>query len=344
MAEHKRATEVTIAPLEERSAFQTFFEKYWVGMAVVLLAGASVVLAVQYRSISSDRELAASWDELRATLDLGALTGRLTSEHSDQAASAAEDLVGTPAGPWARAIEVGALIRKGDYDAADTALALLRQEAPDHPVNTEKVPHGEEGLMFTVCEILETQIAQWREFSASRTQLFSNPAPPADAPRVRLATDAGDIVVALYSDRAPQHVDNFVKLAGDGTYEGTRFHRNVPSLLVAGGDPYSRDADTPEERAKWGDGNPGWTIPKEETGLSHFEGVLAAWKETGEDESNGSQFYITLSPYHLWDKTYVVFGTVVEGMEVVRAINARENEENSDRPANPVVLERTEVL
>lgn len=112
--------------------------------------------------------------------------------------------------------------------------------------------------------------------------------------KVRIETTAGDIVVMLYND-TPLHRDNFVKLVGEGYYDGLLFHRAVRDFVAQAGDPFSRSAN-PGQRL--GDGSPDYTIEAEILYPTHFHkyGALAAAREgdltNPERRSSGSQFYI----------------------------------------------------
>lgn len=117
--------------------------------------------------------------------------------------------------------------------------------------------------------------------------------------KVRIKTTLGDIVVRLY-DETPLHRDNFVKLASEGYYDGTLFHRVIKDFMVQGGDPDSKGAP---QGKMLGTGGPGYTIPAEiNPQLLHKRGALAAAR-TGDEvnperRSSGSQFYI------VWGQVY----------------------------------------
>lgn len=114
----------------------------------------------------------------------------------------------------------------------------------------------------------------------------------------------------LYPDTAPKSVENFVKLAKSGFYNGLTFHRVVPGFVIQGGDP---DGD--------GTGGPGWTIPGEfrsngfKNDLKHTRGVLS-WARTMNPDSAGSQFFIMLDAAPHLDGDYAAFGKITSGMEV----------------------------
>ena len=112
--------------------------------------------------------------------------------------------------------------------------------------------------------------------------------------KVKIETTAGDIVVKLYNE-TPQHRDNFLKLAGQGIYDGTLFHRVIKEFMVQAGDPASKDAP---QGARLGTGDVGYTIPAEIVWPRYFHkrGALAAARQGDEvnprKESSGCQFYI----------------------------------------------------
>lgn len=116
---------------------------------------------------------------------------------------------------------------------------------------------------------------------------------------VRIQTTLGDITVRLY-DETPLHRDNFLKLAKEGYYDGTLFHRVIKDFMIQGGDPESKGAPAGK---MLGTGGPGYTIEAEiKDGLFHKRGTLAAARQgdevNPERRSSGSQFYIT------WGQTY----------------------------------------
>jgi peptidyl-prolyl cis-trans isomerase B (cyclophilin B) len=131
-----------------------------------------------------------------------------------------------------------------------------------------------------------------------------------------IETERGTVVAELFGDEVPKTVANFEKLANDGFYDGTRFHRVIADFMVQGGDPLSKDANHP----RVGTGGPGYQI-KCECHLNthkHVAGTLSmahAGKDTG-----GSQFFICHSPQSHLDGKHTVFGQVTKGLDVVNAI------------------------
>jgi peptidyl-prolyl cis-trans isomerase B (cyclophilin B) len=127
----------------------------------------------------------------------------------------------------------------------------------------------------------------------------------------------GQIRLDFFPADAPKTVENFVKLANQGLYDGTTFHRVEPGFVVQGGDPLSKKL--PLGDPKIGTGGPGYTIKAEFNKRKHDRGVLAMARGQ-EPNSAGSQFYITLAPANFLDGQYTVFGRVTSGMEVVDKI------------------------
>jgi peptidyl-prolyl cis-trans isomerase B (cyclophilin B) len=127
----------------------------------------------------------------------------------------------------------------------------------------------------------------------------------------------GEITLEFFPQDAPRTVENFVKLAREGFYDGTTFHRVEPGFVVQGGDPQSKTLPAGDRRL--GTGGPGYKIKAEFNKQKHDRGVLAMARSQDPD-SAGSQFYITLAPAHFLDGKYTVFGRVTSGMDVVDRI------------------------
>jgi cyclophilin family peptidyl-prolyl cis-trans isomerase len=337
MAQHKAPTAVTVAPLREKSGLDLWVSKYWLHASLVVLG---VVAFIVVRHNMAQKTVALqddSWAKLNGKLDRDPATGGYKSDPTALAALAV-DLKDTPAGPSARFVEVESRFKLRDYAGALAALDALVREHPTHAYVSAKFKVGEGSM--TLAEMLRNSILEKQAFDDAHPGLYLNPAPPADAPRVRLNTDKGMIVVALYVQAAPKHCENFLKLCREGYYNNTKFHRSVPDFMIQGGDPNSRDGDP----ATWGNGGPEYKVDPEPNELFHFAGVLAMAKKGGDSQSSGSQFYITSDPAHGLDGQYTVFGAVLEGMNVVELINQAPNAPGSDRPVTPVVLASTEVL
>lgn len=142
----------------------------------------------------------------------------------------------------------------------------------------------------------------------------------------------GDIVLKFFPDVAPGHVKNFTKLAKEGFYNGTTFHRVIPGFMIQGGDPNSKNAD----RSSHGMGGPGYKIKAEFNSIPHKRGVLSMARANDPD-SAGSQFFICVADANFLDWQYTAFGEVVSGIDVAdKVVNVKR-----DGRDNP--LERVEM-
>ena len=150
-----------------------------------------------------------------------------------------------------------------------------------------------------------------------------------------IETNFGNIVIQLFPDVAPGHVENFVKLAQDGFYDGSTFHRVIPGFMIQGGDPNSKDDD----RSNDGQGGPGYTIKAEFSDVPHKRGILSMARAQ-DPNSAGSQFFIVVADSNFLDGQYTVFGEVIEGMEVADKIVNVEKDGN-DNPREKVTMKVT---
>ena len=157
------------------------------------------------------------------------------------------------------------------------------------------------------------------------------PQAPMANPTATFETTEGTFTVELFRDRAPDTVENFVKLARDGFYDGLIFHRVIEDFMIQGGDPEGT-----------GTGGPGYTIDDEfHPELRHDEAGILSMANAGPN-TGGSQFFITLAATPWLDDRHAVFGQVVDGMDVVEAIGSVETDAN-DRPLDDVQMESVTV-
>ena len=145
-----------------------------------------------------------------------------------------------------------------------------------------------------------------------------------------LHTNHGPIAIELFDDDAPKTVENFLKLARDGFYNGVIFHRVIPDFMIQGGDPTGT-----------GSGGPGYQFEDEFNDNKVVRGALAM--ANAGPNTNGSQFFIVTTEAASWlDGKHTVFGRVTDGMDVVNAISALETDAR-DRPRDDVVIDRVDV-
>ena len=135
---------------------------------------------------------------------------------------------------------------------------------------------------------------------------------------VTIETNHGNISFNLLPELAPETVRSFVKLASDGFYDGTLFHRVIPGFMIQGGDPNTKD---PNMKSQWGMGGPGFNVKAEFSSRSHLRGIVSMARAT-DPNSAGSQFFIMHANNTGLDHQYSVFGEVTEGMDTVDKIAA----------------------
>jgi len=131
-----------------------------------------------------------------------------------------------------------------------------------------------------------------------------------------LKTSAGEMVIELWPEVAPKTVENFKKLAGEGFYDGTAFHRIVKGFMIQGGDPLTKD---PDKEDLWGTGGPGHRVKAEFNDRPHVRGVVSMARSQ-DPNSAGSQFFICLGDASFLNGQYTAFGTLVKGDEVLGSI------------------------
>jgi peptidyl-prolyl cis-trans isomerase B (cyclophilin B) len=155
-----------------------------------------------------------------------------------------------------------------------------------------------------------------------------------------IKTSAGEMVIEFWSDVAPNTVANFIKLAKDGFYDGTAFHRIVKGFMIQGGDPLTKD---PAMEDRWGTGDPGYKIKAEFNDRLHDRGVLSMARSNDPD-SAGSQFFICLGRTEFLDGKYTAFGTVLKGDEVLGALGDVKTISNRGEKSKPVERQAVESI
>ena len=150
--------------------------------------------------------------------------------------------------------------------------------------------------------------------------------------KIRFTTNKGVFVAQMFEEKAPQTTKNFIELTEKGFYNGVIFHRVIDGFMIQGGDPTGT-----------GRGGPGYRIKDEfGEGLVHDSEGILSMANAGPD-TGGSQFFITLAPTPWLNGHHAVFGKIIKGMDVVREIGAVATN-FQDRPLDPVVMEKVEVL
>ncbi len=156
--------------------------------------------------------------------------------------------------------------------------------------------------------------------AASQPAFFHSPYSLADMQHKQavVETTMGTFVMALMPEVAPNHVGHFIKLARDGAYNGTVFHRVIKYGIIQGGDPLSKD---PAKAAQYGTGGLN-ELKAEPSDEKYTAGAVAAVLVPGKPDSAGAQFFICVTDQPGLDGKYTVFARVVDGIEVVQRISA----------------------
>ena len=159
-----------------------------------------------------------------------------------------------------------------------------------------------------------------------------------------IKTSEGDMVVQFWTDAAPNTIENFKKLARQGFYDGTIFHRIVKEFMIQGGDPNSKD---PAKENSYGQGGPGYNIKAEFNDHSHDRGVVSMARGPDPD-SAGSQFFICLAPVHRLDHQYTTFGKLIKGQDVLEKIGdipvTRNSMGEPSKPTKRVAIESIKIV
>jgi cyclophilin family peptidyl-prolyl cis-trans isomerase len=147
--------------------------------------------------------------------------------------------------------------------------------------------------------------------------------------------DYGRIVIELYPNVAPQHVERFKKLINEKFFDGTAIHRIDANLgIIQGGDPLTKGSNT----AAWGTGNsPYPNVPAEFSDIPYERGTLGAARTSDVNGAN-CQWFITLKKQPAFDKKYTVFGKVIDGIKNAEVIMTAPTQPGSERPADKVVI------
>jgi cyclophilin family peptidyl-prolyl cis-trans isomerase len=133
-----------------------------------------------------------------------------------------------------------------------------------------------------------------------------------------VTTDLGSFRFEFAPDKAPKHVAQFIKLARQGYYDGSAFHRVVLNGIIQGGDPLLKDPKTP--RNLWGTGGLN-LLPSELSDMKHLRGVVSTVRIPTKPDSDGAQFFVCVVPQPTLDGQFTTFGQVNEGMDVVEKIS-----------------------
>jgi peptidyl-prolyl cis-trans isomerase A (cyclophilin A) len=159
----------------------------------------------------------------------------------------------------------------------------------------------------------------------------AKPAAPVKNRIAKVETTLGIIRIELFEDKAPITTKNFIDLINKGFYDGVIFHRVIDGFMIQGGDPTGT-----------GRGGPGYNIPDEfHPDLKH-DGVGILSMANAGPNTGGSQFFITLGPTPHLNNRHAVFGRVIEGLDVVKAIGKTATG-SGDRPLQEMAMKKVTI-
>lgn len=159
--------------------------------------------------------------------------------------------------------------------------------------------------------------------------------------QVVLITNFGEMRLSFRPDKAPKHVENFLKLCKEGFYDGTKFHRVIRDFMIQGGCPNTKDDS---KVAQWGSGGPGYSINLEASDLRHLRGTLSMARTT-DPNTAGSGFFIMHADNPGLDGQYSAFGNLEEGSDTLNRIATTLcGGPKRETPVQPVILHAAIIL
>jgi peptidyl-prolyl cis-trans isomerase B (cyclophilin B) len=227
---------------------------------------------------------------------------------------------GTPVEPYAMFYLGGFYFDSGRFDEAKALFETLRDDSrfSKHPLVTIQLAKDGKTPVTQAIEDCASEMS-WRT---------RHPRPPIPVPVLDTSVTAtiqfttGDVKIQFYKNVAPKHVENFLKHAAAGDYDGTKIGQVMQDAMVNVGDPASKlVADAEGKRPPPPQIPP---IAAEFSNLSHTRGMVAMSRNMSTNESHGMQFVFVLKDNSFFDFTQTIFGRVIEGMEVVDAISKQQ--------------------
>lgn len=315
-----------------------FVHRFWKVAVVVALVVVAVLLFRQKAHANEEEAEAQAWDKLLQAASTDPQMGLMSGKPADLVA-VADQIKDAHAGAFALYVAAASAARQQDYAQAKSLLTRLRQEFPSSAIVADKLSSEPGAAKQSDVDVLESRVDAWLAWRQKNPSLFGLPDLPPDAPKVKINTDRGTIVVGLYTAQAPLHAEAFLKLARDGSFNGMKFHRVQSDRLIQSGDPNTLKEDV----TAWGAGELGSAPAAESNDLKHFAGALATARATGSKSDSGSQFVIVITDDFPLDANSVVFGKVIEGLDLAKAISESKTVEGTERPEQPATIQSTEV-
>jgi peptidyl-prolyl cis-trans isomerase B (cyclophilin B) len=200
-------------------------------------------------------------------------------------------------------------------------------------------------MKLFACLLLVCSLGLANVRAQAPAQTKANKASESDQKEVAvLKTTDGEMVVEFWPEVAPKTVANFKKLAREGFYDGTLFHRIIKGFMIQGGDPLTKD---PSKEALWGQGSPEHGPPDEFSTRPHVRGVISM-ANVGTPNSAGSQFFICLGTVSRLNGKFTAFGRVLKGLDVLDKIGdtpvTRGPDGELSKPKTRVALESVKIV
>ncbi len=205
---------------------------------------------------------------------------------------------------------------------------------------------SKDGVTTKINEVEGEKVELVSPLSPESLKAYNVPMTNENNPVAEVVTSKGTFTLELFEDTMPITAGNFIKLAEEGFYNGTKFHRVIPDFMIQGGDPLTKTADV----NRYGTGGPGYAIPDEHIVgeyLTNVRGTISM--ANSGPNSGGSQFFINVADNTFLDfnkeplnSKHPVFGRVVDGMEVVDAIVGVDTNDR-DLPLESIVIDKVTI-
>lgn len=221
---------------------------------------------------------------------------------------------GTPAEPRALFVLGSSFFSADRHEEALSTFEDLKKRFPSHPlVKTPFDPETKKSLVDQAIDDCMDEVAFRR-----KNDIKNLARPILDkALTATIHFSSGDVKVQFYTEAAPKHRENFLKLAREGFYDRTRVHKVMPGSQVHLGDPKSKEVNP----AEWGKGDPGYALDNEFSLASHRRGTISMFRGPGKPKSHGSQFQVLLADMPHLDFVQTAFAEVVEGLEILERVS-----------------------
>jgi cyclophilin family peptidyl-prolyl cis-trans isomerase len=210
---------------------------------------------------------------------------------------------------------------------------LINHSIESNNLSTEENVFVNKNLLAGTASLLDSNVTSTTDSNSVKNNLSLTSSTVMQ--KATLQTNLGNIVLELDTTNTPNTAENFKKLADQGFYNGTRFHRIIDGFMIQGGDPQSRDIT---KKDLWGTGGPGYQFADEIKPTNNNAVGTISMANAGPN-TNGSQFFINTADNSFLNPKHTVFGKVISGMDVVEKISKAPTGIN-DQPNNDIIIEK----